>query len=66
MQWENPQLVIDISEVMDVKMKALACHASQFGDFAGLEIRVRERAAVLGQPKGYAYAEAFDHVVMSR
>ena len=66
MQWENPQLVVDISEVMDVKMKALACHASQFGDFAGLEVRVRERAAFLGQAKGYAYAEAFDHVVMSR
>ena len=66
MQWENPQLVVDISEVMDVKLKALACHASQFRDFAGLEARVRERAALLGQSKGYAYAEAFDHVVMSR
>jgi LmbE family N-acetylglucosaminyl deacetylase len=65
MQWENPQLVIDISDVMDVKIKALACHASQFGDFAGLEVRVRERAAALGKTKGYAYAEAFDHVVMT-
>jgi LmbE family N-acetylglucosaminyl deacetylase len=66
MQWENPQLVVDISEVMDVKMKALACHASQFGDFAGLEVRVRERAAVLGKAKGYAYAEAFDRIEMLR
>jgi len=30
MQWENPQLVVDISDVMDLKIKALACHASQF------------------------------------
>jgi len=66
MQWENPQLVVDISDVMDVKMKALACHASQFGDFAGLEARVRERAAALGKPKGYAYAEAFDRIEMLR
>jgi LmbE family N-acetylglucosaminyl deacetylase len=66
MQWENPQLVVDISEVMDVKLKALTCHASQFRDFAGLEARVRERAAVLGKSKGYAYAEAFDHVIMTR
>jgi len=36
MQWENPQLVVDIADVMDIKIKALACHASQFGDFAGL------------------------------
>src|SRR6266850_4718256 len=52
MQWENPQLVVDISDVMDIKIKALACHASQFGDFVGLEARVRERAAALGQSKG--------------
>ncbi len=66
MQWENPQLVVDISDVMDIKIKALACHASQFRDFAGLETRVRERAAVLGKAKGHAYAEAFDHIEMQR
>ena len=66
MQWENPQLVVDISDVMDIKIKALACHASQFGDFAGLEARVRERAAVLGKSKGYAYAETFDRIEMLR
>jgi LmbE family N-acetylglucosaminyl deacetylase len=66
MQWENPQLVVDISDVMDVKLKALACHASQFGDFAGLEVRVRERAASLGKAHGYAYAEAFDRLEMLR
>jgi LmbE family N-acetylglucosaminyl deacetylase len=66
MQWENPQLVVDISDVMDIKIKALACHASQFGDFAGLEARVRERAAFLGKSKGYAYAETFDRIEMLR
>ena len=35
MQWENPQLVVDITDVIDLKLKALACHASQFADFAG-------------------------------
>ena len=66
MQWENPQLVVDITDVMDLKLKALACHASQFVDFAGVEKRIRERAAELGKPKGYAYAETFDREVMSR
>ncbi len=66
MQWENPQLVVDISDVMDLKLKALACHASQFGDFAALEARVRERGAALGQAHGYAYAEAFDRIEMLR
>ena len=50
---------------MDLKIKALACHASQFRDFAGVEKRVRDRGAELGKPHGYAYAEAFDRIVIS-
>jgi LmbE family N-acetylglucosaminyl deacetylase len=66
MQWERPQHVVDISDVMDLKIRALACHASQFagGDFAGVEARVRERSRELGRTKGYAYAEAFDRIVV--
>src|SRR5256712_563492 len=59
-------LGVDISEVMDLKLKALACHQSQFKDFAGVEERVRERAAELGKPKNYAFAEAFDRIFMPR
>jgi LmbE family N-acetylglucosaminyl deacetylase len=66
MQWESPQLVVDISDVFDLKLKALACHQSQFDDFVAVEARIRERAAELGKPKGYAYAEAFDHIVLMR
>jgi LmbE family N-acetylglucosaminyl deacetylase len=66
MQWENPHLVVDITEVMDLKLKALACHVSQVGDFAGVEARVRERSAEIGRAKGYAYAESFDRIVMPR
>ena len=66
MQWENPHLVVDISDTMDVKLRALACHASQLGNFPSVEKRVRERSAELGKPKGYVYAEAFDRIVMPR
>jgi LmbE family N-acetylglucosaminyl deacetylase len=65
MQWQSPQLAVDITDVMDLKIKALACHASQFRDFAAVEARVRARNAELGQPHGYAYAETFDHVVIA-
>jgi len=64
MQWQNPHLVIDISDVIDLKLRALACHASQFADFSKVEARVRERSAELGKAKGYAYAEAFDHILL--
>ena len=64
MQWENPRLVIDISDVMDLKLRALACHASQFSDFKALEARVRQRWSEIGKSHGYAYAEGFDHIVL--
>jgi LmbE family N-acetylglucosaminyl deacetylase len=66
MWWENPELVVDISETMDLKIKALACHASQFRDFAAVEKRVRDRGAELGRPRGYAYAETFDLITLDR
>ena len=66
MWWENPEVVVDISDTIDLKIKALACHVSQFKDFAAVEKRVRERGAELGKPKGYAYAETFDRIVIER
>ena len=66
MQWEQPQLVVDITDTIDLKLKAVACHQSQVGDFAAVEKRVRERSAEIGQPKGYAYAEAYDQLVLPR
>ena len=66
MWWENPEVVVDISDTMDLKIKALACHVSQLKDMAGVEKRVRERAAELGKPKGYAYAETFEPIVIER
>jgi LmbE family N-acetylglucosaminyl deacetylase len=64
MQWNEPHVVNDITEVMDLKIKALACHASQFADFSAVEKRVRERNKELGTAKGYAFAETFDRIVI--
>jgi LmbE family N-acetylglucosaminyl deacetylase len=63
-QWEQPRLVVDITDTMELKLKAIAAHASQVGDFKVVEARVRERSAALGKGKGYAYAEGFDQVVL--
>jgi LmbE family N-acetylglucosaminyl deacetylase len=64
MQWNQPHIVNDITDVMDLKIKALACHASQFADFSAVEARVRQRSKELGASAGYAYAEAFDRIVI--
>jgi LmbE family N-acetylglucosaminyl deacetylase len=63
-QWEQPRLVIDITDTMDRKLDAIRCHASQVGDFKAVEARMRNRAAILGREKGYPYAEGFDDIVV--
>jgi LmbE family N-acetylglucosaminyl deacetylase len=63
-QWEQPQLVVDITETMDLKLTAARCHASQVSDFTAFETRLRNRGATLGKALGYTYAEGFDHVVL--
>ena len=65
-QWEQPQLVVDITDVMDAKLAAVACHVSQIDDVTVVAGRVRARAAALGAGEGYAYAEGFDHIVPAR
>ena len=66
MWWDSPELVVDITDTIDLKLKALACHVSQVRDVPAMEKRVRERAAQLGKAKGYAYAETFDCIVIDR
>ena len=63
-QWEQPRLVVDITDTMDLKLEAIRCHVSQIGDVKAFEARMRERAARLGKEKGYPYAEGFDHIVV--
>jgi LmbE family N-acetylglucosaminyl deacetylase len=63
-QWEHPRLVVDITDTMNLKLEAVARHASQVGDFPAVEARVRRRAAALGEARGYAYAEGFDQIVV--
>jgi LmbE family N-acetylglucosaminyl deacetylase len=67
-QWQEEahQIAVDISETMDVKVAAFACHRSQFPDFAAVAARVRERCAALGTLYGYAYAETFDRIRVPR
>jgi LmbE family N-acetylglucosaminyl deacetylase len=63
---EDLEIVVDTTDTIDLKIKALQCHVSQMKDMAAMEKRVRERGAQLGKPKGYAYAETFDRIVIDR
>jgi LmbE family N-acetylglucosaminyl deacetylase len=61
---DHSNLVVDISETIEVKIAALACYVSQMPDRAALDKNVRERAARLGKPVGYRYAETFARMVV--
>jgi len=56
---DEPDEVVDISAVLDVKLAALAAHASQLPDKAETARRVLTWAAAVGAPYGLAAAEAF-------
>jgi LmbE family N-acetylglucosaminyl deacetylase len=55
----DPDVRVDISATLDLKLEALRAHRSQVRDPAGLEERVRGWARDAGQPAGLVAAEAF-------
>ncbi|MGD0808744.1 MAG: PIG-L deacetylase family protein [Acidimicrobiales bacterium] len=62
----EPDTWVDITETIDIKAAALACHASQIAE-GGEWLRsvVRQRAEEAGQDAGVRYAEAFRKVVLA-
>jgi len=56
---DAPDEVVDIGGVLDVKLAALAAHASQLPDAEETARRVRTWAAAVGAPYGLSAAEAF-------
>ncbi|MCL6649818.1 MAG: PIG-L family deacetylase [Chloroflexi bacterium] len=63
---EHPDVYVDITDYIDRKIAALRCHVSQVGSGEGLEERVRQNAATLGETPGFAYAEAFKRLKYRR
>lgn len=63
--WDQKDLFVDISETIDLKIKAIQAHESQTKKWDwDVEERFRDRAAELGQVKEMAYAEAFRVVTL--
>ncbi|HET9494277.1 MAG TPA: PIG-L deacetylase family protein [Chloroflexia bacterium] len=61
---DQPNVVVDISDTIEVKIEALKAHQSQVGTSADLEDRIRMRAAQVAEPAGLRYGEAFRRIVM--
>jgi LmbE family N-acetylglucosaminyl deacetylase len=55
--FDSSKELVDISDSIDIKLKALAAHKSQI-DNATIE-RIKERSKQIGEKSGYGYAESF-------
>jgi LmbE family N-acetylglucosaminyl deacetylase len=56
---DAPDELVDVTATFDAKLASLRAHASQIGDHADLERRVRTWNAAIGVGAGVSYAEAF-------
>ena len=56
---DAPDELVDVTATIDAKLASLRAHASQVGDQADLERRVRTWNAAIGAGAGLQYAEAF-------
>jgi LmbE family N-acetylglucosaminyl deacetylase len=54
---DKPDIVIDISAVIDLKIQSLLCHKSQVGP--EVDKMIREWDSETGKEKGFAFAEGF-------
>ena len=59
---DAPDHLEDISDFLDKKLEALACHASQLGHLPNWQDRVIQWARLTGERIGVSYAEAFKHI----
>ena len=57
--WGEGATFINISDTIDLKIKALKEHVSQVGEYKELEANMRKRAADRGKDVEMAYAESF-------
>jgi LmbE family N-acetylglucosaminyl deacetylase len=55
---------VDISETIDLKIQALACHRSQLADWDGMAEAIREWARKVGEPKSIPFAEAYRRIAL--
>ncbi len=65
---EEPNYKVDITDVFDMKVKALRCHVSQVGaaPFVEMEERIKVRSRMHAEGEDYELAESFHRVELFR
>ncbi|MBI2165888.1 MAG: PIG-L family deacetylase [Chloroflexi bacterium] len=60
----SPDLWIDVTDTIDISIRAIRAHVSQVGGREGLEARMKEGRRQNGKPAGMEYAESFKRFVL--
>ncbi|MBA7696037.1 hypothetical protein ES703_104679 [subsurface metagenome] len=63
---QEPDYFEDITEFMEVKMKALSRHKSQVSIHSNWKERICQWAQETGKPHGMAYAEGFKQIIFQK
>jgi LmbE family N-acetylglucosaminyl deacetylase len=58
------QFVIDITETLEQKLKAIAAHVSQYDDFPAIKERMTKRALEFAREEEFTFAESFVKLVL--
>ncbi|CAN5174521.1 PIG-L family deacetylase [soil metagenome] len=56
--------IVNITDTLERKLKALECHKSQFDDFETIKKRMTERAIAYAEGKDFEYGENFIRLLM--
>ena len=59
-----PDFWVDISDTIEIKLKAVQCHKSQGLTARAVQERIRNRALEVGKAKGFLYGETFKKFVV--
>ncbi len=62
--FDKKEYVVDVTETIEQKIRALACHKSQFNDFPGVKKRITKRAIEFAKEEEFAFAENFIRLIM--
>lgn len=59
---EKPDIIVDISGFIEIKLRAIAQHRTQIETIPDWQERIKQMGARFGEKEGFAYAEIFKQV----